>query len=282
MPNFSIIIPCFNDGRYAIDAIESCLRQTHASFEIIFIDDGSTDDSFDVVSRRYSTDNRIRCFVKKNGGLSSARNFGLQKSIGEYILLLDSDDLITDNYLQHADRLIKANGNCHDFVFVMPFSYFPLTNSSRAEMFRKFSPPLLGGGKFLNLFKLSLMNCFPVSAAIFPRKIIEDHISFDENLNCCEDWDFWIRIAKLLSGFIYAKCDIDASTSIRIRDGISSDTIKMDACRIQVFKKHFAKTIFIIFLFPFFGDFLKKIIIVSLRFLRNKRNNPNMTNLDLR
>lgn len=279
MPDFSIIIPCFNDGKYAVDAIESCVRQSYLSYEIIFIDDGSTDFSFEEVSRRYANNSQVKCFSKINSGPSSARNFGLGKSTGEYILFLDSDDLLMENYLSHARRLIDNTVNCHEWVFVMPFNYSSPLSSSRAKMFWKYSPPILGRNKFLNMFKLSLMNCFPISAAIFSRKIVDEHILFDDDIDCYEDWDFWIRVAKSVSGFTYGKYVREASTCIRIRDGLSSNVEKMESRRRRVFRKNFSGTIFMFFLLPFFGDFLRKVIIFLLRLLRRKKDNPNITPL---
>lgn len=279
MPDFSIIIPCFNDGRYAVDAIESCLRQSYSSCEVIFVDDGSTDFSFEKVSRRYANNSQVKCFSKTNSGPSSARNFGLRKSTGEYILFLDSDDLLMENYLSHARCLIDKTVDSREWVFVMPFSYSSPLKSPRAKMFWKYSPPILGGRKFFNMFKLSLMNCFPISAAIFSRKIVEENILFDDDIDCYEDWDFWIRVAKSVSGFTYAKYERDASTCIRVREGLSSDVEKMESRKHRVFRKNFSGTVFMFFLLPLLGDFLRKVIIFLLRSLRSQKDNPNMTPL---
>jgi glycosyltransferase involved in cell wall biosynthesis len=87
----SVIIPCYNRAHLVGETIESVLAQTYENFEAILVDDGSTDRTRDAVSRY--TDSRIRYFYKENGGLSSARNFGLANARGEFIAFLDSDDV---------------------------------------------------------------------------------------------------------------------------------------------------------------------------------------------
>jgi teichuronic acid biosynthesis glycosyltransferase TuaG len=93
MPLFSVIIPCYNRATLIERTVESVRRQTYTSFEIIIVDDASTDTSVDVVKARYHDDPRVQLIEKKeNGGVHTARNAGLDIAQGEYILFLDSDD----------------------------------------------------------------------------------------------------------------------------------------------------------------------------------------------
>ena len=84
----SVIIPCYNQAHYLGEAIASVLGQTHAHYEIIVVDDGSTDDTERVAARHTG----VRCLRKKNGGLAAARNTGLRASKGDYVVFLDADD----------------------------------------------------------------------------------------------------------------------------------------------------------------------------------------------
>lgn len=100
MPKVSIIVPIYNSQKYLRKCINSILQQTYRDFELLLIDDGSTDSSAIICKSFFEKDARIRVFHLKNGGVSKARNFGLEKAIGEYIAFCDSDDIVTPNWLE--------------------------------------------------------------------------------------------------------------------------------------------------------------------------------------
>ena len=93
MPAVSVIVPVYNAGRHLPRCVQSIQSQTMRDLEIILVDDGSTDGSAQLCEELASADDRIRVFHKKNGGVSSARNFGIEKAKGEYLLFVDADDL---------------------------------------------------------------------------------------------------------------------------------------------------------------------------------------------
>lgn len=102
----SIIIPIYNSALYLERCLESILRQTYQDFEILLIDDGSTDGSRAVCEKYCDKDDRFHYFYKINGGVSSARNLGLKQAKGEFIFFMDSDDTISENTLAwHLDRM---------------------------------------------------------------------------------------------------------------------------------------------------------------------------------
>ena len=103
---FSVIIPVYNAEKYVRECIESVISQTCASWEMIIINDGSTDGSLDVC-KGYARDDRISVFSKKNEGLSATRNFGLDHAKGAYILFLDSDDTIEADSLERFKSIIE-------------------------------------------------------------------------------------------------------------------------------------------------------------------------------
>ena len=96
----SVVVPVFNTYLFLDRCIFSILAQTHKNLEILLIDDGSTDDSLQKCNAFKKMDKRIKVFHKKNGGLSSARNLGLQNATGEYICFVDSDDYVENNYIE--------------------------------------------------------------------------------------------------------------------------------------------------------------------------------------
>ena len=99
MFSVSVIIPVFNGVRFISDAIKSVQAQTCSDFEIIVVDDGSTDKTGDVVRELASEDKRIRYIYKENGGVSSARNTGLEHASGEYVSFLDCDDTYEPGFM---------------------------------------------------------------------------------------------------------------------------------------------------------------------------------------
>ena len=106
----TIIIPVYNVEKYLDECIQSVINQTYKNLEILLVDDGSTDSSPDICSKYSMQDNRIRIITKKNGGIASARNKGIEKASGEYVYFLDSDDYIKEtaieeliNYMQNND-----------------------------------------------------------------------------------------------------------------------------------------------------------------------------------
>lgn len=107
MVKFSIIVPVYNVEKYLEDCLDSILKQTYDDFEVIVVNDGSTDNSQKVIDNYAKRDNRIKAFKKKNGGVSDARNYGISKAKGEYFIFVDSDDTINDKLLEKLDKEIK-------------------------------------------------------------------------------------------------------------------------------------------------------------------------------
>jgi len=105
----SLIIPIYNVEKYLAACLDSILRQSYKNLEIICIDDGSTDASYSISKKFAEKDERIKLFKYENGGLSVARNRGLEKATGEYIQFIDSDDLLPDNCLGEIISLIERH-----------------------------------------------------------------------------------------------------------------------------------------------------------------------------
>ena len=105
---FSVIVPAYNSAEYIKTCIESILEQSYSGFELILVDDGSTDTTLEICKSYAEKDSRIRVFHKENGGHTSARNEGLKNAAGKYILFLDSDDWLHINTLKTCyDEIIK-------------------------------------------------------------------------------------------------------------------------------------------------------------------------------
>lgn len=113
---YSIIVPVYNTEQYIKKCIDSLINQTYSNLEIIIVDDGSTDQSKQIYSS-YS-DTRIKCFFKENSGLSDARNFGISKASGDYILFLDSDDYYDTDAINKLNSIIDKNNELPEVISI--------------------------------------------------------------------------------------------------------------------------------------------------------------------
>lgn len=179
---FSIIIPTFNREKLITRSITSILNQTFSDFEIIIVDDGSTDNTKAVVESL--KDDRLKYFRTENFGVAHARNFGSKHSIGQYVGFLDSDDILKENHLQCA----------HDFI---------LEKNNLGVIHLNFSWGLADQSKFkVNVLPLKLPisifnSCSLHVNCVFLRRDISNKFLFNENrdLMFAEDWDFFIKLA---------------------------------------------------------------------------------------
>lgn len=115
MPRVSVIVPVYNSREYLGPCVESVLNQSYADFELILIDDGSTDGCAEMCDRFASYDHRVRCVHMKNSGVSAARNLGLSLATGEYVTFVDSDDYVSEGFLASAVDLMESDEEL-DFV----------------------------------------------------------------------------------------------------------------------------------------------------------------------
>ena len=106
---FSIVVPVYNVEKYINKALDSILNQTYNNFEVIIVNDGSTDNSQKIIDKYTKLDKRFKSYKKVTGGLSSTRNFGIKYTTGDYLLFIDSDDYIEKDYLEQANKVIKKN-----------------------------------------------------------------------------------------------------------------------------------------------------------------------------
>ena len=121
MPVISVVVPVYNTECFLRECIESVLNQTYTNFELILIDDGSTDGSGAICVEYAQKDRRIRVFRQNNSGVSSARNKGIVESAGKYICFIDSDDFISVNYFEYLYSLLKKYNA--DISVVLPYKF---------------------------------------------------------------------------------------------------------------------------------------------------------------
>ena len=134
----SVVIPIYNGEKYLDNCIESILRQNYERYELILIDDGSTDRSLTICQEWELKDKRISVYSKENAGVSDSRNYGIEVSCGDYILFVDCDDLLSENYISQMVNVVKEYGQDVLPISVMEFigekEYFNLTRKQKSEL----------------------------------------------------------------------------------------------------------------------------------------------------
>lgn len=180
----SVIIPAYNQGHFLAEAVNSVLAQTYPLFEVIVVDDGSTDNTA-VVAQSF-TDPRVRYVYKKNGGLSSARNEGLRHAQGDFISFLDSDDC----FLPEKLEILLAALEEHPPVGLVAGQSIPVDEHGR-HVGKRFDTPLPEDPR-----RLLLGNPLHVGSVLVRRTWQDKAGFFDESLRSYEDWDMWLRLAR--------------------------------------------------------------------------------------
>lgn len=186
----SVIIPCYNAEKFIGQAIESVLNQTHSDFEIIIINDGSTDNSEGVIKKYCELDKRIKYFYQENKGVSFTRNSGIDKSKGIFIAFLDADDAWEPENIE-AKINVLINDNSVDWVFSDMYLADELLNKTE----------VIEGGNDDDLLNSLLSRkgeaIYAPSNIIVRSVCLTTHnIRFDTNLSTSADWDFCIQLAS--------------------------------------------------------------------------------------
>jgi len=181
-PLISVIIPAYNQARYLKSAINSVLSQTYTNWECIVVDDGSTDNTSDLVHRFNHP--KIKYIYQKNSGLSAARNSGLSASKGEFLSFLDSDDCFVP---QKLEILLNVLDSRPDLALVAGSA--ALIDENGSPINRKFETNLPK-----NSIELLYGNPLHVGSVLLRREWYLKTGLFDTNLRSYEDWDYWLRL----------------------------------------------------------------------------------------
>lgn len=194
MVKISVIIPVYNSSKYLSEAFDSVLNQIFQDFEIIAVDDGSTDNSREIIEsfiNKYP--GKIRYIYQENKGIAGARNTGIKNASGEFIALLDADDKWYPKRLEEGVRVIESStdiGLVHADSIRMSEEGLSLRTPKREKKY-------LSGYIFENLFlrKADIQSL----TVLFRKECCEKVGLFDENPVCmgCDDRDLWLRIARL-------------------------------------------------------------------------------------
>ena len=189
---FSVIIPYYNKANYIIRCIDSVLNQTFCAFEIIVVDDGSTDNGIALITEKYSEN--ISIISQKNQGVSAARNNGIKLAKHEYIALLDADDAWHPQYLESMNFVINKENE----VKIIGSHY------SRTNDFFNKKVDTPNYFKLDNYFKQAIRNTyFTSSSSVIRKKFFEENDGFNSALKKGEDHDVWFRVILSGGNFFY-------------------------------------------------------------------------------
>jgi len=184
-PLISVIIPVYNGSNYLQEAIESVLHQTYKNYEIIIIDDGSTDNTWDIIG---SYGDLIRGFHKENGGVASALNYGIQVMKGDWFAWLSHDDLWVPEKLEVQISYHIKNENV-----MGSFTNFSVIDEKGTLLFNSNCPYVMNSCSLRELF---LTNYIAGDTVLLHKKILKDIGRFNENLRVTQDYDMWLRILQ--------------------------------------------------------------------------------------
>lgn len=204
MPKVSIIIPCYNQAEFLLQALQALQKQTLQDFECIIVDDGSTDTSAQIAEDFIKSDSRFHLIKKPNGGTATARNAGLRSATGEYVQFLDADDELDARKLELQTKEMEAKRL--DMCYT-DYRHFH-TDVSGKRILRSHPAYTMQPTGSLHLSLLTRWGVdfsIPIHCIMYRLDFISKHeLLFSESLRYREDWDFHLR-ASSQPGFRYGR-----------------------------------------------------------------------------
>lgn len=200
-PKVSIVIPVYNGSRYLQQTVVSVLKQSFNDFEVLILNDGSTDNTGQIVLELENLDNRIRAFEKENTGVAATRNLGLERALGEFVVFLDADDLLGEDFIQSRVEALMTNsqaGACGSKISFIDEKGVSINQSA---------PMQAPGDKMMEdiLFYNSNIATIPSNLMFRKQVLIDNSISFDTRLHSSADRLFLCKLA-LVSTCISLSC----------------------------------------------------------------------------
>ncbi len=229
MPLISVVLPVYNGEKTIKETIKSVLNQTFLDFELIIINDGSTDSTLKIVSGLQ--DHRIKVFSYPNAGPNPTRNRGIYQACGEYIAFIDADDLWTPDKLESQFRALQENSQAS-----IAYSWTDYIDES-GQFLHQGSYMTVNGDVYAKLLLIDFIASG--SNPLIRRQALTEVGGFDESLTHGEDWDMWLRLAKhhhfvavSFPQVLYRKSPNSQSCNIS----------KMEAGGLQVIERAFTQT----------------------------------------
>lgn len=231
-PEVSIIMPAYNAGKYIEESIQSVLNQTHQNWELLIVNDGSTDNTQIIAESYAAKDPRVKLINQVNSRLGAARNKGIQNALGDWIAFLDSDDLWTSLKLEKqmlvskefpdVDMIYTDGWVFHDGNFNNLIPYSTITGKYTSE----------------NMYVLEYeTNYIPVLSAIVKKDMVNKVGFQEEIIQCCEDWDYWLRMA--INGATFYGINEKLFYYRRHDSNMSSNSVTMRLAQASILIKNY-------------------------------------------
>tara|TARA_R110000868_G_scaffold14457_5_gene67383 strand:- start:33682 stop:34572 length:891 start_codon:yes stop_codon:yes gene_type:complete len=184
-PKVSVVVPCYNQAQYLDESLASIYKQTYSNWECVIVNDGSPDNTEEIAQKWEAKDPRFNYLSKENGGVSSARNLGIEKSTGEYILTLDADDKYEVTFMEKAVEILQNNS---EVGIVSSWGIF-FTEDYHFQVFKSNAKTI---ADFL------FYNGVNMGSSLFRKSCWEKAGKYDGDVrNGYEDWEFYLRVAAL-------------------------------------------------------------------------------------
>lgn len=224
MPKISVVIPLFNKENFIKETLDSVLKQTFIDFEVIVVNDGSTDNSFEIASQ--FIDNRIRLYNEKNKGVSQTRNIGIEYAYGELIAFLDADDVWFPNHLEELYQLYIDFPNCGIYC-----NRYQIKKTSKHIQKLNFNGI---DGTYRGIVSNYFYSNKPyriawTSALMVEKRILKKLGGFNINVEVVEDIELWTKIALLYPVAISNK--VTAQYNFNIPNSLT----KRKICEMKLF-----------------------------------------------
>jgi glycosyltransferase involved in cell wall biosynthesis len=252
-PTVSVIMPCYNGQRYVAAAVESVLRQTYTNFEILAVDDGSSDDTPNILRSLAAADPRVITWSQSaSGTAAAARNAAFARARGELIAFLDDDDLYHPEKLERS--LVGFDGRpdiqvvFHDHVrfrhdpheaeafrFLASRSYVATAGRALEAIGSKWC---IGSADFYRFSSLEYVGIHTSAVMVRRKTLLNEPVIFQTNLRIFEDLDLWLR---LIHRYPIAYCDEALSYYRLTGSGVSSDALEVARANVQLHKANLAR-----------------------------------------
>ncbi|MCR8916920.1 glycosyltransferase family A protein [Bacteroides sp. ET225] len=222
-PKVSIIVPIYNAAKYLYKCLDTLLTQTYYNYEIILIDDGSNDSSFLICKQYLKKSDKVKLFHKENGGVSSARNLGIEKAEGQWITFVDSDDWVSPFYLEH---LIGHISEGVDLVF----SYAVLIGKDGIFLKEKFPSKMISSDDLEIAFAENAFHGHTSPwSKLYKKDLIDQmHLRFDEQMHIGEDLLFLYKYI-LLCNKIFISSDTDYFYNYEVDSSLTKQTYSLES-----------------------------------------------------
>lgn len=198
-PLVSVLMPVYNGEKFLAETIENILAQSYSNIELIVMDDGSTDASYDIASR-YTTDKRVKVFKQPNAGAGTARNRAFDESTGEYIMYMDADDLIASDKIERQVKLLINNDINTVVSSEWDIFYYDISEAKfpRLSIYKDYEHPITLITDMLNGGEMMQTSCWMMT-----RELIKNTGGWDKNITINDDGVFFTKVLTLASKIVF-------------------------------------------------------------------------------